>query len=117
MKDWTLHRLDIHAPLAAFVAAGIVDHRGDTLGWGLYSPVSDIAVRMLSFGEAPPPPDWLRQRLVAAVRARDCYRFDDDGTTGFREVNSEGDGLPGLVVDRYGDARSIDPRALRVRRW
>lgn len=83
--------------------ARVVDRRDDTVGWGLISAVSAITVRMLSFGPDPLEPDWLPQRLHAAFEARRAYRFDEEGTTGFREVNSEGDGLPGLVIDRYED--------------
>ena len=83
--------------------ARVEDRRGNVLGWGLISPVSGITVRMLGFGEAPPPEDWLQMRLEAAFSARAAYRFEEEGTTGYREVNSEGDGLPGLVIDRYED--------------
>lgn len=83
--------------------AEVADRKGNTLGWGLISAVSNITVRVLSFGPEPPPDDWLTLRLDASVQARRAYGFDRQGTTGYREVNSEGDGLPGLVVDRYED--------------
>jgi 23S rRNA (cytosine1962-C5)-methyltransferase len=83
--------------------AHVLDRKGDTLGWGLISPVSAITVRMLCFTEEPPPTDWLTGRLEAAFSARAAYRFDEEGTNGYREVNSEGDGLPGLVIDRYDE--------------
>ena len=83
--------------------AEIVGRKGETLGWGLYSPESAIAVRLLSFGAEPLAPDWLERRLAAAVAARDVLGFGLEDTTGYRLVNSEGDGLPGLVVDRYED--------------
>lgn len=83
--------------------AHVVDHRGDSLGWGLVSAVSAITVRMLTFGEARPPDDWLAQRLAVAFAARESFGFAGAGTTGYRVVNSEGDGIPGLVIDRYGD--------------
>jgi len=83
--------------------AEVVTGKGETLGWGLLSPHSSIAVRILEFAATPPPDDWLEQRLRVATRARDAYGFDADDTTGFRLINSEGDGLPGLVVDRYAD--------------
>jgi 23S rRNA (cytosine1962-C5)-methyltransferase len=73
------------------------------VAWGLVSAVSNITVRIVSFTEAPPPQTWLEDRLEAAFAARRIYRFDEEGTTGYREVNSEGDGLPGLVIDRYTD--------------
>jgi 23S rRNA (cytosine1962-C5)-methyltransferase len=81
----------------------VLDRRGETIGWGLVSAVSSITVRMVSFTEQPPPSTWLEDRLEAAFAARRAYRLDDEGTTGVREVNTEGDGLPGLVIDRYTD--------------
>ena len=85
------------------VLAQIVDRKGEPLAWGLVSAVSSITVRVLGWGAEPPPDDWLERRLAAAFAARDAYALERAGTTGYRLVNSEGDGLPGLVVDRYGD--------------
>ncbi len=81
----------------------VLDRHGEPLGWGLPSERSAIAVRMLAWGEAAPPEQWLAQRLGLAVTARERYGFSEQRTTGVRLVNSEGDGLPGLVVDRYED--------------
>lgn len=94
-------------PDPASVAA-LVDHRGHVLGHGLYSPDSQIVLRLLSRGDAPPAPDWLARRLTAALDGRAALGFGvgfGATTTGYREVNSEGDGIPGLVVDRFGDWR------------
>lgn len=82
--------------------AQLVDRRDEVLGWGLYSEASSIAMRMLSWTAAPLPEDWVQQRIAAAVRGRAAHGFEARGTSGVRLVNSEGDGLPGLVVDRYG---------------
>jgi 23S rRNA (cytosine1962-C5)-methyltransferase len=84
--------------------AQIVDRRGEPIAWGLVSAVSSITVRMLGFGAEPPPSDWLQQRLAVAFAARERYGFAAQRTSGYRVVNSEGDGLPGLVIDRYGEA-------------
>lgn len=81
----------------------VIDRRGDPLGWGLPSESSAIAVRMLGWGADPPPDDWLARRLRRAFTARSTQGFADQPTTGIRMVNSEGDGLPGLVVDRYDE--------------
>ena len=96
--------------------ACVTDHRGTPLAWGLYSPESDIVVRILSFGDASPPEDWLERRIAAALRGRDALglgvhpreesepgKRSQRATTGVRMINTEGDGLPGLVADRYGD--------------
>ncbi|MFO7567552.1 MAG: class I SAM-dependent methyltransferase [Enhygromyxa sp.] len=100
--------------------AELVDHRGRSLGFGLYSPESGIVLRILDFA-ARPPEDWLEQRLRSALAARVALGLGaDEATTGYREVNSEGDGIPGLVVDRYGDARVVQcttaPIAARLER-
>lgn len=91
------------APQAGELVA-VEDRHGEILGWGLPSERSSIAVRMLTWGPTPPPPRWLGERLTEAMAARERLGLERQPTTGVRLVNSEGDGLPGLVVDRYGDA-------------
>jgi 23S rRNA (cytosine1962-C5)-methyltransferase len=78
----------------------ICTSEGGTLGWGLYSPDSLIAVRMVSYGAEKPGDDWIRERIRAAKSVRDGLSLDTDA---MRIVNAEGDYLPGLVVDLYGD--------------
>ncbi|MCB9567540.1 MAG: class I SAM-dependent methyltransferase [Myxococcales bacterium] len=87
--------------------ACVVDHRGEVRGWGLYGPESELTVRLLTFGSEAPPEGWLEARLAAALRARAALGLERQGTSGVREVNSEGDGLPGLVIDRYGPVRVL----------
>ncbi len=84
--------------------AELVDHRGKTLGFGLYSPESTIVLRLLGFGDQRPSEDWLTQRIERALASRAALGLGPQ-TTGYREINSEGDGLPGLVVDRFGEVR------------
>ncbi|PRP96290.1 Ribosomal RNA large subunit methyltransferase I [Enhygromyxa salina] len=78
---------------------------------GLYSPESRILLRVLSAGPQPPAADWLERRLAAALGGREALglaaKATREVTTGYREVNSEGDGLPGVVVDRFGDWRVV----------
>lgn len=98
--------------------AEVRTQKGETLGWGLVSPHSSIAVRLLTFGEEPPADTWLEDRLETAFLAREASGFQANDTTGYRVVNSEGDGLPGLVVDRYTDdfVLQITTAAMAVRR-
>src|SRR6266478_380953 len=74
--------------------------RGRTLGAALYSDRSQIALRMLSSGEAPGDMALIRRRLEAAVAFRTSLAID---ATAFRLVHGEADLLPSLIVDRYGD--------------
>ena len=74
---------------------------GAFLGWGAYSPDSSIRVRIWSFDEAERIDAAFFQRRIAravALRARLPIK-----STGLRLVHGEADGLPGLVVDRYGE--------------
>jgi 23S rRNA (cytosine1962-C5)-methyltransferase len=74
--------------------------RGRTLGSALYSDRSQIALRMLSYGDAPGDETLIRQRLEAAIAFRASLAID---ATAFRLVHGEADLLPSLIVDRYGD--------------
>ncbi|MBK9140299.1 MAG: class I SAM-dependent methyltransferase [Verrucomicrobia bacterium] len=81
--------------------AVIYDRRDRFLAIGLYDPSSPLRVRVLHVGQ-PVALDatWWRERLAVAL-ARRQGMFDAQ-TTGFRLVNGESDGWPGLVLDRYG---------------
>src|SRR6266566_2207425 len=87
------------------------------LGSALYSSASEIAVRMIS----PKPIDDLAQLVRERIRAAIAYRerFVQD-TNAYRVIFSEGDFLPGLIVDRYNDmlsaqilTQAMDSEALR----
>ncbi|HVP29307.1 MAG TPA: class I SAM-dependent rRNA methyltransferase [Myxococcota bacterium] len=79
----------------------VLSAEGETLGFGHWSPASQIRVRLLRFGKDEPGDGLVAERIRAAVarRAGDPLLSDTDAV---RLVNAEGDGLPGLVVDRYG---------------
>ena len=82
--------------------ARVLSSGGEVLGYGHYSPHSSLCVRMLSFGkESVDEGELLSEAVRRAVgrRGRDLC----GPTDGLRLVNAEGDGLPGLVVDRYSD--------------
>lgn len=74
--------------------------RGRIVGRALFSDRSQIAVRMLTIGEAPAGLDLWRARLDAAVTFRASLGID---ATAYRLVHAEGDLLPSFIVDRYGD--------------
>lgn len=74
--------------------------RGRIVGHALFSDRSQIALRMLTVGEAPAGPDLWRTRLAAAIAFR---RSMDIDSTACRLVHGEGDLLPSCIVDQYGD--------------
>jgi len=76
----------------------VTDARGAFLGQALWSPVSQIQLRLLTREETPITADWWIDRLRAAQARRATP------ATAYRLVHGEGDGLPSLIVDRYGDS-------------
>jgi 23S rRNA (cytosine1962-C5)-methyltransferase len=81
---------------------------GERLAHGHYEPGSQIRVRLLAFGKEPEDEDALALRLAASVARRGADPLLA-GTDAVRLVNAEGDGLPGLVVDRYADVLVVRP--------
>ena len=76
---------------------------GTVLGFGAFSPTSQIRIRMWSFDpDAVIDDAFFADRIGRAVGARARF-FADAQTDAFRLVNAEADGLPGLIVDRYGE--------------
>ncbi len=75
--------------------------KNTVLGVGSWSPSSQIRVRMWSFTpETEINSSFLRERIKAASDLRNII-IDRNHHTAYRVVNSESDGLPGLIVDRY----------------
>jgi 23S rRNA (cytosine1962-C5)-methyltransferase len=74
--------------------------RGRPLGYALYSDRSEIALRLFTREDEAPTPETWRQRIAAAVAYRDSLGID---ATALRLVHAEGDRLPSLIVDRYGE--------------
>ena len=78
----------------------VLGPRGRRLGDALYSDRSQIALRMVTRGDAVADEGLWRQRLEAAVAFRAQLGPD---ATAYRLVHAEADLLPSLIVDRYGD--------------
>lgn len=88
---------------------------GRFLAWAAFSPASRIRARAWSFDEGQRiDAAFLRARLAQAIAAR--ARFDTR-SDGVRLVHGEADGLPGLVVDRYGDTLVAQFGAAGTERW
>lgn len=90
--------LDVEAAPGDTVA--VLATRGRVIGHALYSDTSQISLRLLTHGAEPADEALWRRRLDAAVRFRESLHLD---ATAYRLVHAEGDLLPSLVVDRYGD--------------
>jgi 23S rRNA (cytosine1962-C5)-methyltransferase len=79
---------------------------GRVIATGFYDPGSPIGFRAChADGAIPLNNDWAAARLDAAIRHRE--QVIPANTTGYRLANGEGDGLPGLVIDRYAETAVI----------
>ena len=82
--------------------AVIFDRKNRFLAIGLYAPASPIRVRILAHGQpAQIDADWFMYKVETAAEQR--LPLLQTNTTGYRLVHGENDGLPGLVIDRYGE--------------
>lgn len=83
----------------------VLDSHGNFLGVGHFQ-IGSIAVRILSFRDITVDLAFWGSRLSAAWQVRQAlgvYRPEENGNTTFRLVHGEGDNLPGLVIDCYGN--------------
>jgi 23S rRNA (cytosine1962-C5)-methyltransferase len=97
----------------------VLSAKGEPLASGDYDPDSQIRVRITHFGADAPAPDepWLEQRIANAIAWRLAHPLLRD-TDALRLVHAEGDGLPGLGVDRYAEflvVRAATPAMLARR--
>ena len=97
-----IYRSDVRAN-ADVVGGSVVsvrDERGRFIGQALYSDQSEITLRLLTLRDEAIDREWWRERLRASVARRTGLERVADA---YRLVYSEGDLLPSLIVDKYGD--------------
>ncbi len=95
----------------------LLDHDGRFIGRGIYNSRSQIPVRLLTRADEPIDAAFFVRRLRAAQTLRTALALPSAETTAYRMVNSEGDHLPGLVVDVFGDAAAFQVSTLGLSLW
>ena len=98
---------DLRGSWSAGGAVDVADSRGRYLGRGFYNPRPSLACRVLTRIDEPVDAAFFRRRLEAALAYRRSLSLSPEGRgqglpDAYRLCWSEADGLPGLVVDRYG---------------
>ena len=78
----------------------VTDRAGRFLGHAFYNPNSEITLRIVTHEDEEINEVWFRARIEKALVYRESLGMDADA---YRLVHSEADGLPGLIVDRYGE--------------
>ncbi|PKN24797.1 MAG: class I SAM-dependent rRNA methyltransferase [Deltaproteobacteria bacterium HGW-Deltaproteobacteria-22] len=108
---------DVQAPSPSLPAGvvGLRSPRGEWLGQGFYNPASTIRVRFLAATTRPLDEKWLLRQLSEAAQLR-------NGPLGLAEascrlVHSESDHLPGVVLDRIGDALVLQTLCAGADTW
>ncbi len=87
----------------------VLTYHGTFCARGFYNPHSKIRVRILTFEEEPVDAAFFERRIHQALALRERVVQE---TTAYRVVYAEGDLLPGLIVDRYGDLLVMQTLAL-----
>jgi 23S rRNA (cytosine1962-C5)-methyltransferase len=95
-----IDRIEPPSPEAGALVA-VYDASNALLGMGYRNPATTIAVRMLAWGETPAIEQLVARRLKGALALR--RRLIRDDTNSYRLVNGDGDGLSGVVVDRFAE--------------
>ncbi len=86
----------------------VVDRDGIPLGFGLWNSRSQIALRFLTSGIEPPDESFWTSRIDEALALRRDVLGLDASTDAYRVLHAEGDGLSGLIVDRFADVLSVE---------
>ena len=94
----------------------VYSRQGEFLARGHYQ-IGSITVRILTFVQAEIDARWWLERLRAAVGVRRAVGLVGNPMTDcYRLVHGEGDGLPGLVVDIYGDTAVVQAHSVGMYR-
>lgn len=104
--DWVI----VYAPLPA--AEEHEEPNPQILGYGIYNPKAEIALRIVRFGDRPPDQEYWNGLLSRAVQLRRETLRLDEISNAYRVVHAEADGIPGLVIDRFGSVLSLEAYSL-----
>lgn len=91
----------------------VFDRRGKFLGRAFYNPESQISIRLATREDEPVDESWFAKKIEDALDYRKTLQIDADA---YRLVHGEADGIPGLVVDRYGDCVVLQVGSAAVER-
>jgi 23S rRNA (cytosine1962-C5)-methyltransferase len=94
----------------------VVDASARFVGRGFYNPRPALCCRILTWRDEPLDAAFIGRRLEAALAFRRALARPPEGATAGRLVWSEGDRLPGLTVDRYGDVLVVQCHTLAMAR-
>ena len=94
----------------------IVSANGEFLAKAAYSPQSSIRARVWAWAEVEIDASFFEERIRSAVELRSRLNIDH-ADTAMRLVNAESDGLPGIVIDRYGEVVALQCLTAGAEYW
>jgi 23S rRNA (cytosine1962-C5)-methyltransferase len=92
----------------------VIDRDQLPVGFGLWNGRSQISLRLLAPGVEPPGREFWERRIDRAIELRRDVLGLDEVTNAYRVIHAEGDGLSGLIVDRYDDVLSVEVFSLGI---
>ncbi len=92
----------------------VFDKNGNRCGGGLYNPRAKMVLRVVSHSLQPVDESYFEIAIRRAVELRRNIFKLDDVTDAYRLINSDGDGLSGLTIDRYGDTLLCEVYSLGI---
>src|SRR5215207_4249035 len=86
----------------------VYDRDGQPFGHGFFNPRAKVPLRIFRHGAEPLEDTHFEQAIRSAASLRlEILRLPDT-TDAFRVIHSDGDGIPGLMVDKFGDTLAIE---------
>ncbi|BCX49166.1 oxidoreductase [Haloferula helveola] len=85
---------------------------GETFGWGLWNPKSNMPLRIVRHGSEPIDEGFFLDAIRQAADLRRGLFHLDDATDAYRCIHGDADRLPGIVADRFGDILSLEITSL-----
>ena len=94
----------------------VYDREGQLFGHAFFNKDARVPLRIFQHSSEPLPEDHFENAIRQAVSLRlDSLRLQDQ-TDAFRVINSDGDGIPGLMVDKFGDVLAVELSTLAAQR-
>jgi 23S rRNA (cytosine1962-C5)-methyltransferase len=92
----------------------VYDKNGNLTGGGLFNPRAKIPLRVVCHSTEPVSESYFETALRRAVELRRSLFKLDEVTDAYRLINSDGDGLSGLMIDRYGETLMCEIYSLGI---
>lgn len=102
--------------IASGSTVSLVAANGEFLAQASFSPHSQIRARVWTFEEETVDGEFFRRRIKSAIELRGKLKVES-GSNSYRLIHGESDGIPGLIVDQYGDVLVLQSLTAGTEFW